>query len=110
MKYMPRSAIKWYKMWINQFPESWHLSDLERFYMFVSILLKNSKRKRTRFWLEENLKQDCKKLSSCDIGKYCDIYEHIRDYEQVWKSQQAKLIAQEELKGRIKAARERYRK
>lgn len=101
---MPKSAIKWYKVWINQFPESWHPSDLERFYMFVSILLRNSKKDRSYLWLKENLKEDCQKLSDQDVEKYCEIYEHIKNFKNVWKSQQAKLIAQEEFKKRIKEA------
>ena len=97
---MPNSAVKWYKMWISQFPESWHPSDLERFYMFVSVLLNNTKKERSRIWLGENLKEDSKKLSDNDIEKYCDIYEHIKGFVNVWKSQQAKLIARDDFERR----------
>ena len=92
MKEMPIKAIKWYKLWISQFPESWNQSDLERFYMFVHVLLGIVKKERSFNWLAENLRDDCKKLSSEDIEKYCEIYEHIKDFKKVWKSQQARLI------------------
>ena len=98
---MPPSVVKWYKIWINQFPDSWHPSDLERFYMFVSVLLNNNKKNRSYVWLKENLKEDCRKLSDQNIEKYCDIYEHIKNFKNVWKSQQAKLIAQEEINSKI---------
>jgi len=105
MKDMPKSATKWYRSWIVAFPESWDSRNLERFYMFVSVLLGNVKRQRSRYWLEENLKADCKKLSVEDIEIYCDIYEHIRDFKNVWKSQQAKLVAQSVFENNMKEAR-----
>lgn len=105
---MPRSVVKWYKMWISMFPETWDSTDLERFYMFISVLLRNAKKSRSRYWLKENLKIDCKKLADEDMDKYCDIYEYIRDFKNVWKSQQAKLIAQSEFKERMKEARVKY--
>jgi deoxyadenosine/deoxycytidine kinase len=90
---MPKSAERWYKLWINQFPESWHPSDLERFYMFVSVLNHASRTPRDRYWLEKNIRADNSKLSDSDVENYCDLFEHLRDYTNVWKSQQAKLIA-----------------
>ena len=105
---IPTSATKWYRRWISMFPESWDERDLERFYMFISVLLSNSKIERSRSWLKEKLKADCKKLTDNDIDKYCDIYEHIKNYKNVWKSQQAKLIAQDEFKNRMVKARKKY--
>jgi hypothetical protein len=107
MQNMPISAIRWYKMWICAFPESWHPNDLERFYMFVSVLLANSKKERSRFWLETNLKKDCPKLSEKDIEEYCNIYEHIRDFNKVWKSQLANLTAQEDFEKRLEELRKK---
>lgn len=110
MKDMPRSAVKWYKIWIAGFPESWCQNDLERYYMFVSVLLTYSKKDRSRLWLRENLKLDCSKLPDKDIEKYCDIYDHLKDFKNVWKSQQAKLIAKEEFVNRMKEVRRKYGK
>ena len=95
MKNMPKSVEKWYLLWINQFPESWHPNDLERFYMFVSVLLHNSRKSRNRHWLEENIRNDNSRLSNEDIEKYCDLFEHLQNYSTVWKSQQANLIAED---------------
>jgi len=105
---MPKFAIKWYKMWIVGFLESWHSNDLERFYMFISVLLANSKKQRSRYWLKENLQEDCSKLSDKDIEKYCDIYEHIRDFKRVWRSQQAKLIAQNNFEKNIEEINKKH--
>lgn len=101
MQDMPKSAVRWYKMWISNFPESWHHSDLERFYMFVSVLLATSRKERGGHWLEQNLREDCRKLSDQDIEQYCLLFEHIRDFAKVWKSQQAKLIGQDDIEKRL---------
>ncbi len=105
---MPPSAIKWYRQWLAMFPETWDSGDLERFYMFVSRLLHSAKKERPRHWLAKNLKADCSKLSDDDIEKYCDIYEHIKNYNNVWKSQQAKLIAVDTVEKSMAEARKKY--
>ena len=88
---IPTSAEKYYQQWIRAFPESEHPADWNRFYMFVSVLLCNVKKQRIRGWLEQRLREDCKKLSEERIQKFGEIYEHIRDFKNVWKSPDAKL-------------------
>jgi hypothetical protein len=105
---MPKTVIKWYRMWISAFPESWDERDLERFYMFVHVLLSAGRKERSRYWLAENLREDCPKLSTEDIEKYCDIYNHLKAFKNVWKSQQAKLIAQSVFEENMREAKERY--
>ncbi len=107
MKDMPRSAKEWYRRWIGAFPESQHQNDWERFYMFVSVLLTNSKKGRTRYWLADNLREDCKKLSPERIKEYCDVFEHLRDFKKVWKSQQASLLMWDEHERRMREIRKR---
>lgn len=106
---MPKTVIAWYKRWINTFPETWHENDLERFYMFVSKLLSTVKKDRLSYWLKQNLKQDCTKLSDDDISKYCELYDHIKAYDRVWKSQQAKLIAADTVEQDMREVREKYK-
>ena len=105
---MPKTATKFYKSWLSAFPESWSSQDLERFYMFVSVLLVNSRKLRSGYWLKENLKKDCPKLSESDIEKYTEIYNHIKNFKGVWKSQQAQLLAKEEFEERMRKAKEKY--
>ena len=93
MDNMPKSAEKWYRLWINQFPESWHPNDLERFYMFVSVLVRVSRTHRNRFWLEKNIRTDRPQLSEEDIKNYSYLFEHLQNYSNVWKSHQANQIA-----------------
>jgi hypothetical protein len=66
--------------------------------MFVSRFLQVGRKERPRDWLEENLIRDCPKLSDEDVQRYGEIYEHIRDFLKVWKSQQARLLATAEFK------------
>ena len=110
MKDMPKSAIKWYKMWLVSFPESWSESSLEMFYMFVDVLLTHAKKERSRYWLEENLKQDRPQLSSEDIEEYCNIYDHLKGFKKVRKGQLAKLIARGIVENNLEEARKRYGK
>lgn len=107
MKDMPPSARDLYELWISQYPESWHPSDLERFYMFLSVLLQNMKKERSRSWLEKNLREDCNKLTDEDIRKYGDIYEHIRDFKKVWKSRQAHQFARDKHESGIRELKKR---
>lgn len=102
MQDMPKRAERWYRLWINQFPESWHPNDLERFYMFVSVLVQTWRKPRGGGWLEKNIRVDRPQLSEGDIQKYCELFEHLRDYSRVWKSQQAKLIAEADAREQIK--------
>jgi hypothetical protein len=104
---MPKSAERWYWLWINQFPESWHPNDLERFYMFISVLIHSSRKPRGVDWLEDNIRVDRPQLSEDDIRNYCKLFEYLRDYSNVWKSQQANLIAEGDAHQEIKKLREK---
>ncbi len=105
---MPPSVIVWFRRWTSMFPETMDSRDLERFYMFIHVLLQTAKKERSRYWLQENIKSECPKLSHDDIERYCEIYEHIKNYQKVWKSQQANLIASDLLTQSLIEARKKY--
>lgn len=98
MQDMPKSVEKWYKLWINNFPESFSSTSLDLFYFFLSNLLSADKKNRNREWLRENIKVDSKKLSQKNIEDYCDIFEYIRDFRNVGKSDTAKTLLIDEIK------------
>lgn len=110
MQDMPKSVVEYYRRWIHHFPDSWSETDLELFYMFVSVLLTCSKKSRSGVWLEENLKEDCTKLTLKDIKEYANIYEHIRDFKKVWKGHTARLIAQDKMEKHMNQVRNKYEK
>lgn len=104
---VPKSAQKYYQQWIRAFPETEHPSDWNRFYMLVSVLLCNAKKQRSRGWFEQRLREDCKKLSAERVLKFGEIYQHIRDFKNVWKSWDAKLLALDERDQRIAELKQR---
>ncbi len=109
-KDMPKSAIRWYKMWLALFPESLDGSTLEMFYMFVDVLLTHTRKERSWGWLAENLKEECTKLTQEDIEEYCDLYDHLKGFKNVWKGQLAKQIASSIYEEQLEEARKKYGK
>jgi hypothetical protein len=106
---VPKSAIKAYKLWLAVFPECMDVDAFNRFYIFIHILLANSKKERSRFWLEERLKADCKnKLRKKDIEMYCEIYQHLKVYENVKKSPEGELRARILIDEAREEARKKY--
>jgi len=106
---MPKSVKKYYEWFINSWPESWHPTTLDFFYLFLGVLLHNSKKVRSQGWFEGNLREDCPKLSEEDIRKYGDIYRNIRDFKKFPKSQTARLIAKSIFEKNMKEARKKCR-
>jgi hypothetical protein len=75
MKDIPKSAQRAYRSWIGGVPESWHWLDRDRFWIFVHVLHRYSKRPRSAAWLRENLRQDCPSLTDERINAYCTEYD-----------------------------------
>lgn len=78
---MPISAKRYYELWHkNTNKQSQHPNDWERFYLFVSVLLKFSKKNRDSEWLRKNLILDCPEFGEKRIDKLVIIFEHLRDF------------------------------
>ncbi|PLX27031.1 hypothetical protein C0581_03845 [Candidatus Parcubacteria bacterium] len=76
---MPSSAQVYYDQWYkNANTQLQHPNDWERFYMFISILLKFSKKNRDADWLIENLKRDCPEFGEREITKLGILFDHLR--------------------------------
>lgn len=104
---IPPSAQRWYKMWISAYPESWHPNDMERFYFFVSVVLRVSRKPRGGDWLERNLHEDRPDLSQEVVTRYCVLFEHLQDFANVWKSHQAQIIRQSDREANLEALRKK---
>lgn len=109
-KDMPKSAVRWYMMWLALFPESFDGSTLEAFYMFVDVLLTNTRKERSRFWLAENMKEERPNLSEEVIQEYCDLYDHLKGFKYVWKGQLAKRSARSLHEEQMEEVRKKYSK
>ncbi len=107
-KDMPKSVVRRYKMWLALFPESFDGSTLEAFYMFVDVLLTNTRKVRSRFWLAENMKEDRPNLSEEVIEVYCDLYDHLKGFKYIWKGQLAKLTVRSMHEEQMEEARKKY--
>jgi len=57
------------------------------------VLNHKSRNPRDRYWLEKNIRTDRPQIPDADIEKYCHLFEHLQNYSNVWKSQQARQIA-----------------
>lgn len=90
---MPKSVQVLYHRWINHFPESFSITDVDMFYMFLHKLLSLPNFDQGRDWLEKNLQSDCPKLSDKDIEKYCNMYIYIKDFKNSPKRHTWKMIA-----------------
>ena len=77
--------------------------------MFLSVLLRVSRKPRTRGWLEVNISKDCPKLTQEDVTRYGEIYEHVRDFTNVWNTQQAWLIGKAEHERQLEELRQKIK-
>ncbi len=98
MKQIPKSTRILFNRFINHFPESFHQTDIDLFYMFVYKLLSIPNLDFTPGDLEGNLKKECKKLSNKQVERYGDMYSTIKEFKTAPKRHTWKLIAEGELK------------
>lgn len=84
---MPASARMYYELWHkNANKQLQHANDWDRFYLFVSILLKFSKKNRDSDWIRKNLLLDCPEFGKTEIDKLVLIFENLRDFYPVNKN------------------------
>lgn len=70
--------------WISQFPESYHPSDEERFYVFVKTVCRDSRQQRDSSWLRKKITNYRKHhLEQLDIENYCDLFDKLIDFYKV---------------------------
>ena len=108
---IPKSAKYYYNLWLSLFPETWDEEEdnMNRFYMFVHVLLSNAKKERSRNWFKQRLKEDCKgKLNNRMLEKYSDLYQHLKSFKNVHKSKWARLIAKDIHEKNMDEARKKY--
>jgi hypothetical protein len=95
MKKIPKSAMVHYQRWIHHFPESFSITDMDLFYIFVHKILSIPNFDGSPSWLEKNLEDDCKKLDWQQREKYSNIYSYIKDFKTVNKRNTYKIIERE---------------
>ena len=72
-----------FTVWINNYPESFHPCDMERFYVFVKTVCRYSRKRKGADWLEEKIKKSNSKLDEDDIENYCSKFVELQDFYKV---------------------------
>lgn len=74
---------KAFDCWISNYPESYHLLDIHRFYVFVKTVVRYSKKQKDSFWLRDKIRK-CKKtnLEEKNIEYYCRLFENLLDFSK----------------------------
>lgn len=85
MKKKKRSVInERFETWINNFPESYHWKDTERFYSLVWTVCRYDRnpkdRKREKGWLRDKIDKRDHNLTGEDIKYYCDLFQTLQDF------------------------------
>ncbi len=65
--------------WINNYPESFHPCDMNRFYSFVKCICRYSRKQKGYQWLEKKLKQESN-LNNEKIKIYCDKFVELQKF------------------------------
>lgn len=69
-----------FKYWINQYPESFHPLDLERFYIFVKCVCRYSRKPKGSLWLREEIKKSRKQLQDDVVEAYCEKFVELQEF------------------------------
>ncbi len=81
---MPAAAKTYYELWHqNANKQLQHPTDWDRFYLFVSILIKFSKKRRSGDWLKQNLILDCPEFGEKEIDKLALLFDHLVDFNLI---------------------------
>ncbi len=81
MKDMPNSVKDYYESWYKSANKQLqHPNDWERFYLFVSLLFKKSRKRRDAEWFRNNLTVDCPEFGASEIEKLSLLFEHLQNF------------------------------
>lgn len=72
-----------FRVWMNNYPESFHPLDMDRFYVFVKTVCRYSRKRKDSEWLREKINQTKNSLTEDDIEYYCARFEELQNYNNV---------------------------
>ncbi|EKE22220.1 MAG: hypothetical protein ACD_7C00020G0028 [uncultured bacterium] len=73
-----------FTVWINNYPESFHPLDMDRFYVFVKTVCRYSRKLKDDEWLRNKIKQSGSKLDEDDIDTYCYKFVELQNYHRAF--------------------------
>ena len=73
---------KAFNSWIGEYPESYHPSDMNRFYVFVKTVIRYSRSKnmRTYEWLKNKISSVEHRLTEEDVDNYCGKFVELQKF------------------------------
>ena len=74
---------KTFKSWINNYPESYHPMDMDRFYVLVKTACRYDRAGRDGTWLREQIRNSNRILQSDVIDYYCNLFDHLKSFNKV---------------------------
>ena len=77
--------------WINNYPESYHSADMDRFYKLVKTVKRFSREAKGSEWLRRKIRESKKQLNEEDIDHYCDLFVTLLDYDKAYPMQSLEL-------------------
>jgi len=69
-----------FRNWINNYPESFHWCDMDRFYIFVKCVCRYSRKIKGYQWLKKKIEKTDKKLSKDVIDIYCHKFIELQKF------------------------------
>lgn len=75
-----RPIIQSFDIWINNYPESFHPLDMQRFYTFVKAVCRYSRTPKDQDWLREKIKKSKNSMTEADIEVYCEKFKELQTF------------------------------
>lgn len=72
-----------FRVWINNYPESFHPLDMERYYAFVKCVCRYSRREKGYNWLKEKIEKSGKGMGARNIEFYCHKFMELQKFYKV---------------------------
>lgn len=73
-----------FRLWIGNYPESFHPCDMERFYVFVKTVCRYSRKPKGEDWLRKKIKDSANNLDEKDIDTYCDKFLELQKFHKAY--------------------------
>ncbi len=70
-----------YNNWINNFPESFHPLDMDRFYVFAKTVHQYSRKKDYIYWLNTKLSKT--NMTENHVEYFCKLLQTLLDFQKV---------------------------
>lgn len=77
---------EYFDIWINNYPESYHWKDMERFYSLVRVVCRHGRKYRDQKWLRDKIEKRNHNLTEEDIKYYCNLFYRLQDFYKFIRS------------------------